>query len=225
MYKDRKEAGEKLAQALGLSQLENPVVFGLARGGLPVAEIVAGVLNCPLDILVVRKLSSCRYPEFGFGAIAPGETEIIDWMTAEKLGLTPFDIEQITKSEKKELYRRLGEYRESIKYESLSGKEAIVVDDGIATGVSVKAAIAFLRILEPKRIIVAAPVCARDTEKEIMKETDGVICIISDPSFMAVGQYYSNFPQLTDEEVVSILKKCQTKVKMSSFCKVEMSGF
>lgn len=207
MYKDREEAGEKLAYALKDKDLWDPIVFGLARGGVPIATKVAEVLGCPLDVMIVQKLSSPRNPEFGFGAIAPGETEVIEWKVAEKLSLTPFDVQEIIKEKKRELGRRLKLYRKDFKYESLEGKTAILIDDGIATGVSIRAAIAFLSILEPRKIIVAAPVCAEDTAKEIEKEPNKLICLLREPNFMAVGQYYKEFSQVTDGEVIDILKK------------------
>ncbi len=206
MFQNRNEAGKKLGLEISKLKTSKPVVFGLARGGVVMAAPVAEILSCPFDVLVVRKLGVPTNPEFGFGAIAPGETEIIDWETAENLGLDPFRIEQIIKKEKKELYRRLKTYRGSLKYPSLTNRAAILVDDGIATGNTMVAAVDFVKILRPSKIIIAAAVCPTELIEDKF-ETNKVICLKKNDNFFSVGQYFKDFPQITDQEVKNTLKK------------------
>jgi predicted phosphoribosyltransferase len=207
IFKNRTEAGRLLAQKLNVDYYCNPIVFGLARGGVITAAAVAKTIHAPLDVLVVRKLCAPSNPEFGFGAIAPKGTEVIDWLTAEKLGLNPFDIEEISNNERIELERRINIYRAGKNYRTLKNRTAILVDDGIATGVSVRAAIAFLESLQPESVIVASPVCATASTSSIKREVEEIICLHSTDDFWAVGQFYEEFPQVTDKEVIQALKQ------------------
>ncbi len=209
IFKNRTEAGKLLGMILAKKNYQNSVIFGLARGGVITAAAVAAKINAPLEVLVVRKLASPVNPELGFGAIAPSGVEVINWETAEKLDLTPTDVKEISKKEQEELTRRLFKYRGNKKYDSLKNRVAILVDDGIATGVSMRAAIVFVETLHPDKIIVATPVCAADTSAEIKKEVDKVICLNSTENFWAVGQFYEEFTQTTDEEVIKALKQFQ----------------
>lgn len=206
IFKNRTEAGAKLGREIKGRNYQNPMVFGLARGGVVTAAVVAREIKAPLDVLVVRKLASPESPELGFGAIAGNGIEIINWETAEKLDLTLAEVKEISETEQKELVRRLSKYRGGKKYASLKNCTAILVDDGIATGVSMRAAIAFISTLSPLKIVVATPVCAADTLTEIKKEADEVICLNSTENFWAVGQFYEEFTQTTDDEVIKALK-------------------
>jgi putative phosphoribosyl transferase len=206
MFKDREEAGKKLAKKLVEYNFKKPIVFGLARGGIVVAKEVARELSAPLDVVVVRKLGVPGNKELGFGAIAPNDVEVINWEIAEKVDITPFDIKSVSEKEKKELERRLTEYRENSEYKNLKGKTAVLVDDGIATGVSTEAAIEFIETLKPEKVVVATPTCATDTAEKIQREVDVLVCTIETNDFWAVGQFYQDFPQTTDNEVKDSLK-------------------
>lgn len=205
-FKDRTEAGKLLGVILAKKKYQNSIVFGLARGGVVTAAAVAAGIKAPLEVLVVRKLASPANPELGFGAIAGSGIELINWETAGKLDLTLAEVKEISEREQKELVRRLSKYRGNKKYANLENRVAILVDDGIATGVSMRAAIAFVTTLNPEKIVVATPVCATDTLAEIKKEVDEVICLNSTDNFWAVGQFYEEFTQTTDEEVTKALK-------------------
>lgn len=206
MFENRKEAGRMLADKLKKLDIENPVVFGLPRGGVITAREVAKALSSPLDIIICRKLGTPGNPELAFGAIAPKGIEYIDWEFAEKIGIKPFEIRGVIKDETKELKRREKLYRGGKRYPNLANKVAIIVDDGIATGATVKAAIEFAKILNPVKVIVASPVCAKDTSLSLLNMADKVICLLTPDDFYAVGQFYQDFPQTTDEEVIDILK-------------------
>lgn len=206
-FKNRKEAGKLLAKKILGLNLDNVLVFGLPRGGVVVAAEVAEALSAPLDMIVVRKLGSLHNPELAFGAIAPQKTEYIDWEFAERIGIGPFEIKDIIKKEQQELKRREKLYRGQREYRDLSGKNIIIVDDGIATGATVKATIEFLRRMHTGKIIVATPVCASDTASSIRSLADMVLSLFETNDFYAVGQFYLDFPQITDDEVMNIMKK------------------
>lgn len=206
-FKDRYEAGQKLADALKNLDIKSPYVFGMARGGVPVAYEVAKKLNAPLDVLVVRKLGMPQNPEFGFGAIAPEGVSEINTETVQSYRLSSEQIEKIKSAEESELEERLQKYRRDKKLPDLLEKTAIIVDDGIATGVSAKVAIKYLKSKKPQQIILAAPACAKDSEEKLKKYADKIVCLVSSSAFFAVGQWYENFNQTTDEEVTLLLKQ------------------
>lgn len=207
VFKNRKEAGILLSKKIGAEGVEKPYVFALPRGGVAVGKEVASALSAPLDVIVSRKLGVPSNPELAFGAIAPNEIEYVDWDFAERIGLGPFEIEEVIKKEKRELKRREKLYRGVRKYPDLSGKTVLLVDDGIATGATIIAAIEFLRTLSPKAVYVAAPASAHDSAENIRTLADKVISLVETDDFYAVGQFYLNFPQTTDKEVLAILKK------------------
>jgi len=210
LFRDRREAGQKLAQVLLPYREEKPVVIGLPRGGVVVAYEVARALNAPLDVIVARKLGAPGQPELGIGAIAPGGVVLIDPYTVRLLGLTEEDIQQLIEEETKELQRRINRYRGEQPFPDVTGKTVILVDDGLATGVTARAAIRALRKLNPARIILAVPVCAPDTARLLEQEADEVICLAAPPDFRAVGLWYQDFSQTTDEEVIDLLQKART---------------
>ncbi len=210
IFNDRRDAGRQLGQALLEYRDEQPIVLGLPRGGVVVAYEVARILGAPLDVVVARKIGAPGQPELGIGAIAPENTLVIDPYTVRVLGLTEEDIRQLAEREQRELERRIHLYRGDQPMPDVTGRTVIVVDDGLATGVTARAAIRSLRKRNPKKIILAVPVCAPDTAEALRKEADEVICLTAPPDFRAVGLWYRDFSQTTDEEVIELLKKART---------------
>lgn len=206
IFNDRKEAGERLGEYLSEFDWENPMVFGIPRGGVIIAKEVAERLSAPFDLVITRKLGVPFNRELGFGAIAPEGIIIIDYDLVEKLGISEFEIRKVEQQELAEMDRRLKQYRGKTEYRQISGRTALIVDDGIATGVTMEAAIAFIKKLNPGRIIVASPTCATDAITRIRKKVDDVVCISEPELFMAVGEFYKYFPQVTDEEVTEITR-------------------
>lgn len=205
VFKDRKEAGQLLAEKLKSEQIKNPFIFGIPRGGVVVAAEIAQELKVPFDAVICRKLGVPVHPELGFGAIADDRIIVLNDALIKSIKITPDTIKAVKHAEEMELARRIELFRKGKKMPDISKNNAIIVDDGIATGVTVKAAIAYLRTLNPLSIIVAAPVCAKDSYDEIKGIADREICLSVSENFYAVGQFYQDFPQTTDEEVKNIL--------------------
>lgn len=211
-FQDRQEAGQRLAQALGRFRDQHPVVMALPRGGVPVAVAVSQTLQAPLDVVIARKIGAPGQPEFGIGAIAPGNVRILDERT---LGLFGFRAEQLAPTmahERHELARRERLFRGDRPYPDLSGRTVILVDDGLATGVTARAAIAFLRKLQPARLVLAVPVGAPETVAAMRPLVDELVCLETPASFGAVGAWYRNFAQTTDEEVIRLLREANRDV-------------
>lgn len=206
-FYDHTDAGIQLAEKLKkrYSRNQNLIVIALPRGGVPVGFQVAQTLGAPLDIVVTRKLRTDLAPEFGFGAISPDNEIIIDSESVKMLELTEEMIRYIIKQEKKELQRRMNKYRGNSDYPDVKGKIVILVDDGVATGMTSIAAIQFLKKLKPQKIVAAFPVCAADAAKEISAIVDEFICLYIPEEFHAVGAWYENFSQISDEEVINLL--------------------
>jgi len=212
MFRNREEAGRLLAQALA-EYVGRPklVVLGLPRGGVPVARIVADFLGAPLDVFLVRKLGVPWQPELGFGAIA--ETagaqppiRVIDQGLVRDCQLTQAIIEEIAAREQREIDRRGRMYRGARSLIDLHGREVIVVDDGLATGSTMLAAVRALRQQKLLRIIVAVPVSPRETCDVLRREADEVVCLSSPELFTSVGSWYEDFTQVTDREVQKALE-------------------
>jgi len=205
-FRNRTEAGEVLAGRLGTySDLPNVVVLALPRGGVPVAAQVADRLNLPLDVFVVRKLGLPGHAELAMGAIASGGVRVLNSEVLHALRVPPDVIEQVAENEGRELERREMEYREGRPPPDVQGRTVILVDDGIATGSSMAAAIAALRKLEAGRIIVATPTIASSTFNELARAADDIVAVIVAEDFFGVGQWYDDFGQTTDEEVRELL--------------------
>lgn len=207
IFKNREEAGLELAQKLIAKRIENPFVLALPRGGLPIGLIISQKLNCPLGVIVARKLTSPHNPEFGIGAIAEKGTLILDENTINYLNISPKELAVIIAAEKKELKRRLQQYRQNKPLPSLKGKTLILVDDGLATGVTAQAAINSAQKLHPQKIMIAIPVGSRETIQELKKAVDQLICLQTPRNFNAVGQWYQDFHQVSDSEVATILNQ------------------
>ncbi len=205
-FRDRTDAGKQLAAALLRLRPERPVVLALPRGGVPVAYEVAAALDAPLDVLVARKLGAPSQPEFGFGAIAP-DALYLDPHTVRMLRLGDAEIEEIVGRESRELERRERAYRNGRPPADVSGRTVILVDDGLATGVTMRAAIRSVKARNPGRIVVAVPVGAPETVQEIELEVSEIICLNQPWDFSAVGVWYEDFRQTEDQEVIELLEK------------------
>lgn len=210
MFKDRYDAGIQLASKLGKYK-ENPdvIVFAIPRGGVIVAEVICDKLSLPMDIVVTRKIGAPFNEELAIGAVGPTSGKTLNHQAIKMLGVSKEYIEKETLRKTEEVRTRLNKYRGSDKYNSLSGKKVLLVDDGIATGFTVIAAIKFLRELNPEKLILVTPVVAPDTLTEIKQQVDEVVYIISREPFHAVGQFYGRFPQISDSEVLRALNRIQ----------------
>jgi putative phosphoribosyl transferase len=215
IFKDRADAGRFLASKLNqFANLEDVIVLGLPRGGVPVAYEVARTLHAPLDILVVRKLGVPGHEELAMGAIASGGVCVLNQDVLSMLGIPGDIIDLVIKSEQNELERREREYRNNHPPLELEGHTVIVVDDGLATGSSMHAAVTAIRQKRPKKIVVAVPVGARDTCESFHNEVDTMaICAITPESFQSVGSWYANFSPTTDDEVRKCLNRCGPTTK------------
>jgi putative phosphoribosyl transferase len=210
IFLNREEAGQKLTEMLrGYANLEDVLVLGIPRGGVSVAYQVALALHAPLDIFILRKLGVPGHEELAFGAIASGGVRVLDRGIIEALGISDLEIESITRQERVELTRRELAYRGDQPPVNVKGRTVILVDDGIATGSSMRAGITALRQLHPARIVVAVPVAPARTCNQLRNEVDEVVCVHMPQSFHAIGQFYVDFSQVSDEEVVDYLSRTQ----------------
>jgi putative phosphoribosyl transferase len=210
LFRDRTEAGRLLAERLrryaGRSDL---LVLGLPRGGVPVAYEVAQALGAPLDVFLVRKLGVPGHEEVAMGAIATGGVRVVNEDFVRELGITPEAIERVAASEQRELDRRERAYRGSRPPPDVAGKTVILVDDGLATGSTMRAAAEALRRRKPARIVVGVPVAAPETCRELESLVDDVVCAVTPRPFLAVGRWYQDFSETSDEEVRALLAAAQ----------------
>lgn len=211
-FKNREEAGRILANRLLTKYADQkPIVLGLPRGGIPVAFEVAKALKAPLDIYVVRKLGVPEHEELAMGAIASGDVRVLNKPVVEDLLISEEAIETETRKEQEELKRRELLYRGKRPPLDVSNRTVILVDDGIATGSTIRAAIAALKKQNAGRIVVAVPVAPASTIDELKTEVDEVICVSTPEFFYAISLWYDEFPQTSDEEVRELLKKAEKK--------------
>jgi putative phosphoribosyl transferase len=206
-FADRTEAGKRLAKSLARYRSEDVIVLALPRGGVPVAAEVARDLNAPLDVFLVRKLGLPGQEELAMGAIASGGVRVLNDEVVRVLGVTQNIIDQVARKEEQELFRREREYRGDRPPLEVAGKTVILVDDGLATGSTMRAAAAALRQQHPARIVVAVPVAAAATCDDFRHEVDDVVCLLTPEPFRAVGLWYEDFEQTTDEEVHRLLRE------------------
>jgi putative phosphoribosyl transferase len=210
-FADRREAGRELASRLGrYLGREDVVVLGLPRGGVPVAYEIATALGAPLDVFLVRKLGVPGHAELAMGAIASGGVRVLNTDVIRWYGLPESAIDRVAAEEQEELARREREYRREQAPLDLRGRTVVLVDDGLATGSTMKAAVKAVRTLEPARIVVAVPVGASDTCRELTELADEVVCAHTPEPFSAVGLWYRDFSQTTDDEVRDLLEKGRT---------------
>lgn len=210
-FHDRRHAGRELAERLRIEQerglLPHPVVLALPRGGVDVAREVARALDAPLDVLVVRKIGAPFQEELGVGAIAGDDEPLFDDDALHRLGLTRRELAPVVEAEREELRRRQRRYRQGRPDPELAGRTVIVVDDGLATGVTARAALRTVRRQGPERLVLAVPVCSPEAAEQLRGEADAVFCLRRPASFMAVGLCYEEFDQLTDEDVLRALRE------------------
>ncbi len=211
LFHDRTDAGRRLAQRLTVYRGPDTVVLALPRGGVEVGYEVARELDAPLDVIVARKLGAPGQRELGIGAIAPGGVRVLDEETIALLRVTPREIDAVAAEEAAEMARRERLFREGRPALDLSGRTVILVDDGLATGVTARAAVRAIRTRQPRRIVLAVPVCAPETAAALRGEVDDLICVESPPDFIAVGRWYEDFDQTSDQEVIDLLARAHAE--------------
>lgn len=206
-FKDRKEAGRVLAASLvRYAGRDDVIVLGLPRGGVPVAAEVAQALGAPLDTLMVRKLGVPGHEELAMGAIATGGVRVLDDTAQSLFGVPPEAVDRVTEDEEFELARRERLYRDGRAAPRLTDRIVILVDDGLATGSSMRAAVRAVRRERPALVVVAVPVAPPDTCALLRLEADECVCASTQDPFFSVGAWYDDFPQLTDAEVQALLR-------------------
>ena len=214
-FQDRRQAGRELAAAVGGLELQRPIVLALPRGGVPVAEEVARMLDAPLDLVIVRKVGAPDNAELAVAAIVDGNPPdvVLNREIVEAYGLDDAALAALIRRERPELERRRHAYLGKRKPLSVTGRTAVLVDDGAATGVTMKAAVRALKRRSPGEIVVAIPVAPPDTVSEFEQEADRVVCLRRPARFHALGFHYLRFPQVTDEEVVAALALARSRIR------------
>lgn len=207
-FLDRREAGQRLAQELSAYRDRSDVlVLALPRGGVPVAAQVASILRVPMDVFVVRKLGLPGQPELAMGAIASGGVRVLNGEVVDALGISDELIDAVTAKEQRELARRERAYRDDRPPPEVKGKTVVIVDDGIATGSTMTAAVSALRQLNAARVVVAVPTVALSSYYQIRRVADDVAAVMMPEQFYGVGQWYEDFSQTTDAEVRQLLSE------------------
>jgi putative phosphoribosyl transferase len=207
-FRDRTDAGRQLAARLAaFGNRSDVVVLALPRGGLPVAAEVSRELNVPLDIFLVRKLGVPGHAELAMGAIADGGVRVLNQDLIDELGIPRALVEQVTQRERLELDRRDRLYRGNRRMRALAGHTVIVIDDGLATGSTMEAAVSALRAHKPARIVIAVPVGAPETCQRLARMADEVVCVLMPVPFNAVGLWYERFDQVSDGEAIAVVSR------------------
>jgi putative phosphoribosyl transferase len=209
MFEDRAEAGRQLATALAGYKDERPVVLGLPRGGVAVAAAIAEALDAPLGLILVRKIGAPMRRELALGAVVDGKDPCVvrNDDVIQALGITEATFDAICRRELTEIERRRRRYEGGATPIDVAARVVIVVDDGIATGATMRAALRATRLRRPKKLVLAAPVAAPDALNELRSEVDDVVCLISEEPFNAIGLFYVDFHQMNDAEVTEILSR------------------
>jgi putative phosphoribosyl transferase len=209
LFRDRKDAGLRLAERLARYRDEDSVVLALPRGGVPVGYEVARALKVPLDVFIARKLGAPNQPELGIGAVAQDGSRVLNERIVEEIGVSEEYIERVAAEETKEAERRIKLFRGERPEPEVRERTAILVDDGIATGVTTRAAIEALRRRDPRRLVLAVPVCTTYTADSLRREVDELICLEAPSNLMAIGLWYRYFEQTSDEEVIDLLERAR----------------
>ncbi|HEY6283105.1 MAG TPA: phosphoribosyltransferase family protein [Nitrososphaerales archaeon] len=207
LFRNREEAGRKLAGALMEFKGKDVVVLGIPRGGVVVANEVAKALGAPLDIVVTRKIEAPGEPEYALGAVTQEGDVIMDRQAAESLGATPAYLDDQVRKKKEEVKERMQRLRGDAPYPRLEGRVVVIVDDGIATGSSVSAAVMSVKKRKPKEVVVAVPVAPADAVEALASEGARVVCLETPGPFLAIGEFYGDFDQVEDLEVKRILEE------------------
>ena len=210
-FTDRVDAGKRLASALKNFSGKNGIVLAIPRGGVVVGYVIAKALNLPLDVIIPRKIGAPNNPELAIGAVAEDGTAILDDNLISYLGVSREYIKEETERQKHEIARRLKLYRQDASYPNLKGLDVIVVDDGIATGSTMKAALASVKNRGAASITVGVPVGPPSTIEELEKMADRVVCLYTPEYFQAIGEFFSDFSQTEDEEVIRLLQESKQK--------------
>ncbi len=213
IFSDRVEAGRRLAEALREYEGREVVVLAIPRGGVVVGYQVAKRLGAPLDVIAPRKIGAPHNPELAIGAVAEDGTIILDEGLVRSLGVPESYIGEESERQREEIRRRLRLYRGEAPYPELKGHVVILVDDGVATGSTAKAALASIRRRGPEEVVVAIPVAPPSTARELEEEADRVVCLYTPEPFYAIGQFYRDFSQTSDEEVVGLLELNREEVR------------
>ncbi len=212
IFRDRVDAGQKLAEKLTeYARRDDVLILALPRGGVPVAFEVAERLNAPMDVFLVRKLGVPGHEELAMGAIASGGVRVLNERTINYLNIPEEVIDRVAAKEQRELERREKTYRDDLPAPDVKGKTVILIDDGLATGSTMRAAVIALKQMNPTKIVVAVPVASDETCREFQQEVDAVVCAITPEPFYGVGLWYDDFSQTTDEEVRELLQKTASR--------------
>jgi putative phosphoribosyl transferase len=215
-FRDRRDAGRQLAHELrGYAGRPDVLVLALPRGGVPVAFEVAQALGAPLDVFIVRKLGMPRYQELAIGAIASGGVRVLNQELIRMAGVSEVEIEEVTAAEQRELARRLHRYRGDRPLPDVVGRTVILIDDGLATGSTMQAAVTALRQERPAAIVVAVPTAPLETCDAFRGLVEDVVCAVTPEPFYGVGLWYQDFSQTTDEEVHELLERARERLEGS----------
>jgi putative phosphoribosyl transferase len=207
LFKDRKEAGEKLGEALADQKGAHALVLAIPRGGVIVGREVAAALDADLDVVIAKKLGAPGEPELALGAVGEDGATILDARLVGETGARSEYIDSETARESAEIARRKGKFREGRPAASITGRPVILIDDGVATGSTMLAAVSYVLSKGPAEVTVAVPVAAEESLAKIAREVDRVVCLSTPTPFLAIGQFYSDFGQVEDDEVVRILRE------------------
>lgn len=210
-FRDRQDAGRRLAAQLGHLRDRQPVVVGLPRGGVPVAAEVAYALDAPLDVILVRKLGVPYRPELAMGAVGEGGVRVVDERILAQAGVSAQDLDDVERRETAELGDRAARLRGGLPRQPLAGRTVVVVDDGVATGSTARAACRVARAAGAARVVLAVPVAPPGWQRRMREEADELVCALEPSGFMAVGQWYADFSQTSDEEVLSCLRQAHDR--------------
>lgn len=207
IFNDRNEAGKLLGEELSHYHFSDPIILALPRGGVPIAKEIALELKASMDVLVVRKIGAPFNEEYGIGGMSEDFFPLFNEQARQAFSAYTHDIDRIVRDEKIELLRRIEHYRGSRKLPLLKGRSVILVDDGIATGITAAAAARFIKGFDPKEVVIASPVCARENSPMLTQYADRIICLNRPQPFSGVGQWYRDFKQVSDAEVMKTISE------------------